>query len=247
MKVTPIQITTLTLSNNFYQGERSLRASGFDITHRFGPFGGNTTQYAPVCLNSLLYKTEIDLAYMAGRLKKSHEKNHWLRAADKRKRAITHYLYNPQKGIFVDYNFITRKQSNYNYATTFYPLWAGAASIAQAKSVEQHLALFEAKFGLLTSDRITGLQWDKPFGWAPLQLLAVEGLLKYDYKKDALRLAEKFNDVIELNFQQTKGIYEKYNMLDGSIHTSFIGYHGNALGFGWSNATYLIFQKLLAQ
>jgi len=35
-----------------------MRESGFDVTFRFGPFGADTHHYAPVCLNSLLYKTE---------------------------------------------------------------------------------------------------------------------------------------------------------------------------------------------
>ena len=38
-----------------------MRESGFDVSFRFGPFGAATHHYAPVCLNSLLYKTEKDL------------------------------------------------------------------------------------------------------------------------------------------------------------------------------------------
>ena len=39
-----------------------MRESGFDVSFRFGPFSADTHHYAPVCLNSLLYKTENDLA-----------------------------------------------------------------------------------------------------------------------------------------------------------------------------------------
>jgi neutral trehalase len=48
------------------------RESGFDISHRFGPFGGSTHHFAPVCLNSLLYKAECDMAIMAKLLGRSH-------------------------------------------------------------------------------------------------------------------------------------------------------------------------------
>src|SRR5882762_11683135 len=46
------------LSSDYYKGDRSMRESGFDVSFRFGPFGAATHHYAPVCLNSLLYKTE---------------------------------------------------------------------------------------------------------------------------------------------------------------------------------------------
>src|ERR1017187_3255959 len=49
------------LSADYYKGDRSMRESGFDVSFRFGPFGSATHHYAPVCLNSLLYKTEKDL------------------------------------------------------------------------------------------------------------------------------------------------------------------------------------------
>ena len=39
---------------------------------------------------------------------------------------------------------------------------------------------------------ISGNQWDAPFGWAPLNLIAVQGLLRYAYKADAKRIAGKF-------------------------------------------------------
>ena len=53
------------LSADFYKGDRSMRESGFDVTFRFGPFGAATHHFAPVCLNSLLYKTEKDLERMS--------------------------------------------------------------------------------------------------------------------------------------------------------------------------------------
>ncbi len=46
---------------DYYKGDRSMRESGFDISFRFGPYGAATHHFAPICLNSLLYKTEKDL------------------------------------------------------------------------------------------------------------------------------------------------------------------------------------------
>ena len=53
------------LTADFYQGDRAMRESGYDPSFRWGPFDGSTHHYAPVCLNSLLYKAEMDLAEMA--------------------------------------------------------------------------------------------------------------------------------------------------------------------------------------
>ncbi len=47
-----------------------MRESGFDTTFRFGPFGGSTQDFAPVCLNSLLYKIERDLSELATDLRR---------------------------------------------------------------------------------------------------------------------------------------------------------------------------------
>jgi len=234
------------LSGDFYQGERSLRASGFDITSRFGTFGGETHHFAPVCLNSLLYKTEIDLKHIADILGKKTDAKMWLARAKKRQRAVMKYLWNEKNGLFLDYDFTKNKQSNYHYATTFYPLWAGIATPHQALAVEKNLKLFEQPGGLAMSDIETGLQWDKPFGWAPIQLLAVQGLLKYGYHHDATRLAHHFYQTVANDFNTTHKIYEKYNVIKQSSEFSTrIGYVENVVGFGWTNSTVLLFDDLL--
>ena len=62
-----------------------MRESGFDVSFRFGPFGAETHHYAPVCLNSLLYKTEKDLENMAAILGRQDEAQHWRKKALERK------------------------------------------------------------------------------------------------------------------------------------------------------------------
>ena len=65
------------LAAEFYKGDRSLRESGFDVTFRFGPFGADTHHFAPVCLNSLLYKTEKDLEAHQHNPGQPHEARRW--------------------------------------------------------------------------------------------------------------------------------------------------------------------------
>jgi alpha,alpha-trehalase len=227
------------LSAAFYRGDRAMRESGFDTTFRFGPFSGSTDHYAPVCLNSLLYKYERDMASFALILGRPLEARRWLTQAETRKKAIARYLWNPQAGRFNDYNFVTRKASSYRYLSEFYPLWAGLATPAQAKKIEQQLPTFERQGGLAMSDHESGTQWDLPFGWAPTQWFAVEGLRKYGFIEDSTRIAGKFRHTVEANYLLDGTIREKYNVVDGSANIAVAaGYRTNVIGFGWTNGVY---------
>src|SRR5271163_4248950 len=100
---------TVALSADYYKGDRAMRESGFDISFRFGPYGAATHHYAPVCLNSLLYKTEKDLEQMSAALGKNGEAEHWKKLAAKRQANIQKYLWDAERGRFFDYDF-DRKQ-----------------------------------------------------------------------------------------------------------------------------------------
>ncbi len=74
------------LTAEYFKGDRAMRESGFDVSFRFGPYGADSEYFAPVCLNSLLYKTETDLELMAGILGKADEAASGERARRKEKR-----------------------------------------------------------------------------------------------------------------------------------------------------------------
>jgi alpha,alpha-trehalase len=228
------------LAADYYKGDRSLRESGFDITFRFGPYGVDTHHYAPICLNSLLYKTETDLAEISDLLSRPAEAQAWRGKARQRRERINRYLWDSRRGLFTDYNFETGGQSTYEYATTFYPLWAGLASKEQAEAVEKNLGIFEQAGGLAMGVEQTGAQWDYPYGWAPIHLLAIEGLRRYGYGGDADRLSEKFLTMVLENFRRDRTMREKYNVVTRSTVTRITaGYAVNVSGFGWTNAVFL--------
>ena len=129
------------LAPDAYKGDRSMRESGFDVTFRFGPYGIETHHYAPVCLNSLLYKTEKDLEEMSRLLGRPEEAHRWHEKALVRKQKIAKYLWDAHRGLFFDYNFLAHTRSSYEYATTFYPLWAGLATSEQARAVAKNRRL----------------------------------------------------------------------------------------------------------
>jgi alpha,alpha-trehalase len=230
----------LGLAPDFYKGDRSMRESGFDVTFRFGPYGSDTHHYAPVCLNSLLYKTETDLAEMSRLLGRPDDTIRWKEKARLRRANIFKYLWDSRSGLFFDYNFETHQRSSYEYATTFYPLWAGLASDEQARAVAKNLSLFEQPGGLAMSRFESQAQWDFPYGWAPIQLLAVEGLRRYGYGADADRVTQKFLTMVLQNFRRDRTIREKYDVVTRSTLTRITaGYAQNETGFGWTNAAFL--------
>jgi alpha,alpha-trehalase len=228
------------LSGDFYKGDRSMRESGFDVTFRFGPFGAATHHFAPVCLNSLLYKTEKDLERMSTLLGHPQDAENWRTKAAERQKRMIQYFWDAKRGLFFDYNFMARKQSKYEYAATFYPLWAGLASKEQARAVARNLNLFEQPGGLAMSRTESQAQWDFPYGWAPIQFLAAEGLRRYGYGREADRISEKFLSMVLENFRRDHTIREKYNVVTRSSETRVVeGYAQNVTGFGWTNAVFL--------
>jgi alpha,alpha-trehalase len=222
-----------------------MRESGFDVSFRFGPYGAQTHHYAPVCLNSLLYKTEKDMERISRILGKAADANIWQQRAAARQARVNRYLWDAAKGQFFDYNVPSARRSHYEYITTFYPLWAGLASPAQAKALEKNLSIFEQPGGMVMSRTESGAQWDYPYGWAPTTLLAIDGLRRYGFKEDADRLSYKFLSMILENFQRDGTLREKYNVVTRSSDTNVsAGYHMNVVGFGWTNAA---FERLLAE
>ena len=226
----------------FYKGDRSMRESGFDPSSRFGPFSVDIVHHMPVCLNALLYVMENDAERIATELRRPDDAKRWAERAARRKQEFDRYLWDEKAGLYLDYNFETRKRREYPFATTFYPLWAGLASPEQARRVLANLKLFEAPGGVLTSTQTTGNQWDAPFGWAPLQMMAVDGLRRYGHHEAADRLARKFVGTVVKEFEEHGVILEKYDLVRRESDVSSgirFGYSANQIGFGWTNAAVL--------
>lgn len=233
------------LSKDFFVGDRAMRESGFDPSNRFGPFSGKTHHFAPVCLNSLLYRYERDMEHFAHVMGKPADAARWSARAQKRNAAIHRYLWWPREGVFADYDFMRKLPSDYAYISSLYPLWAGVATREEAKQVVAKLNLFERPGGLSMSNTNTGLQWDEPFGWAPTNWIGVAGLDLAGFHHDAVRIAQHFDTTVDQGFAQDGTIREKYNVVsrNADVHVA-TGYKQNVIGFGWTNSVYLKMKDL---
>ncbi len=234
------------LSKDFYVGDRAMRESGFDPSNRFGPFSGATHHYAPVCLNSLLYRYERDLEHLAHVLGKPTDAARWERRAKARDAAIHRYLWRAKDGVFADYEFARGRSSTYAYISSLYPLWAGIATREEAKQVVDKLNLFERPGGLSMSNTNTGLQWDEPFGWAPTNWVSIAGLESEGFHTEAARVAQHFDSTVDQGFAEDGTIREKYNVVSRNANVQVsTGYKQNVIGFGWTNAIYLKNRQLM--
>jgi alpha,alpha-trehalase len=253
--------------NDFFKHDRALRESGHDTTHRFDD---RTADFVSVDLNALLYKYETDFA---GLIEKEFGGNlaslgpqfglasYWRERAAARKLAMMALMWDQQSGFFFDYDFHLQKRSTYISATGLYPLWAKMldandpgeleqvrqiAAYARAKLEQSSGLSATARESVESARRRDGRQWDYPYGWAPHQMLAWQGLKNYGLDDYAGKLAYRWLYTITKNAHDYNGtIPEKYNVVTGS-HDVFVEY-GNVgtkfayiatEGFGWMNASF---------
>lgn len=203
-----------------------------------------TINIIPVDLNSLLYAYEHVLSHAAkagGFTAKAFGYN---QKAQRRKAAILKYCWNKNLKYFFDYDFKQNHTTNKWSAAGAMPLFCEVATKEQAEDVKK---ILEEKFvkdgGLVTTIYHTGQQWDAPNGWAPLQYIAVKGLMNYGFNDLARTIAERWMAVNEKVFKATGKMLEKYNVEDTSLESGG-GEYPTQDGFGWSNGVYLKFYQL---
>ncbi|KAI9857792.1 MAG: alpha,alpha-trehalase nth1 [Trichoglossum hirsutum] len=226
--------------DEYFLHDRAARESGHDLSYRVENVAANL---ATIDLNSLLYKYETDIsrtirtvfgdkltvpaAFCAPGQEPGHVESSslWDQRAERRKKLIDKYLWNEDKGLYFDYDTATKKQCSFETATCLWALWCGVASPHQAALlVSNGLPKFECAGGLVsTTEKSRGElgpdrpehQWDYPNGWAPHQILAWDGLIRYGFQKEAERLAYRWLHMMTRVFVDFNGaVVEKYNVTE---------------------------------
>ena len=198
-------------------------------------------------LNSLLFAMEKNMAYFAEKLGYSEDVAVWNTRAEKRLELMNKFMLD-KNNLFLDYNFKTNRLSRIFSAASYYPLYAKAATPEQAAAAAENLRRLEAEFGILTCEKNDSgvlYQWDYPNGWACLQYIVMVGLNNYGYTDDAKRIAQKYVTLAEKVFDETGALWEKYNVVDGSINVS--NEYKMPTMLGWSAGVYIAAQKFLKQ
>ncbi|ROT34622.1 trehalase [Sodiomyces alkalinus F11] len=260
--------------DEYFLHDRAVRESGHDTSYRLDKVCANL---ATIDLNSLLFKYEMDIGrtirnvfndrlvipeeFGVGSLKPGTVETSaiWDRRAKRRKLAMDRYLWNEAEGMYFDYDTVKKEQCVYESCTTFWALWAGVASPKQAAAmVQKALPKFETLGGLVSGTEESrgeislerpNRQWDYPYGWAPQQILAWTGLVRYSFVEDAERLAYKWLFMVTKAFVDFNGVVvEKYDVtrpvdphrVDAEYGNQGLDIKGVAKeGFAWVNASYI--------
>ncbi|WP_229732506.1 trehalase family glycosidase [Muriicola marianensis] len=233
-----------------YTHLRSGAASGWDFSSRWylkeGDFGSTrTADILPVDLNCLMYFMEKSIARGYAQAGDGENEALFLNLAEERRSLIQEVFWNPAESYYYDYNFAS---GNFGRTATLagaFPLFFELATPEQAEAVKNKLMSdFLKDGGLVTTLEHSGQQWDAPNGWAPLQYIAVEGLLNYGYVDEARTIMERWLALNERVYRDTGKMMEKYNVEDISL-LSGGGEYETQDGFGWSNGVALVFRSLL--
>jgi alpha,alpha-trehalase len=243
------------------EADRAARASGWDLSHRY-------TDHAhliePIDLNSDLFRYQKDLAaiYRLIEGEDSTRAAQHEEAAEKRGALIRRKNWNGK--IFVDFDTKpgVEKQSDYESAAAFSALATGVATQEQADvMVPELLPRLLEPGGLATSTKASrdragdeALQWDWPNGWAPLQVIAVEGLHRYGFHEQADEVAYRWcAALLEIAGNNNGLLPEKIDVhtISADVVAAEYGNQGadrgsywtpreeNPQGFGWTNASFL--------
>ena len=230
---------------------RELRAaaeSGWDFSSRWFADGRtlgsiDTTEIVPVDLNALMFG--LEKAIRAGCERSGDRKcaADFAGRADARRAALDRTLWDPSRGVYLDYRWTAKARIGRVSAATLYPLFTRAASEPQAASVAAaaEKELLEPG-GIVATPVDTGQQWDAPNGWAPLQWIAVAGLRAYGHDELAEAIACRFMVNVERVYRETGKLVEKYDVI-ASDRPGGGGEYPTQDGFGWTNGVML---KLMA-
>ena len=222
---------------DYFRNLRAACESGWDFSSRWltdpADIGTiRTTELWAVDLNCLLLRYEEILAEASG-------KANYRSAADQRRKAISERFFDETRGYFFDVEIASGQLSPHTTAAGMFALYAGAATLDQARqAVDWMQAHLLAEGGLLTTDIACGQQWDSPNGWAPLNWIAVQGLRRYGFDDQAEVLRRRWLATCDAVFQASGKFVEKYNVLDPRA-ASGGGEYALQDGFGWTNGVYL--------
>jgi len=222
---------------------REIRAaceSGWDFSSRWlsdptDPASLRTTEVIPVDLNCLLYYLEAVIARASARAGEHDTSRRFATLARDRANLLQACFHDPASGLFTDLLLPAGESSPMHSLATVYPLAFGLATDAQAEKVVSALvAHYQHPGGWITSPRKTGLQWDAPSGWAPLQWLAYRGLLRYRFNHLARQVARSWIDNVIACWRQSGVFLERYDVASpGRVPEG--GEYPTQTGFGWTN------------
>ncbi|KAL2535021.1 Trehalase [Abeliophyllum distichum] len=247
-----------------YRELASAAESGWDFSTRWMRDGSDltslaTTSIIPVDLNAFILKMELDITSLAHVIGDNKIAARFKEASEARKKAMNSIFWNVEMGQWLDYwlsNFDASKdaytwnassQNQKLFASNFVPLWIQLFN-SDDEVVDEVLRSLQnsgllCPAGIATSLTNSGQQWDFPNGWAPLQHMIVEGLVRSrseQARSTAKDIAVKWIRTNYVAYKNTGNMHEKYDVEKcGDFGGG--GEYVPQTGFGWSNGVVLAF------
>uniref|UniRef100_A0A6N2JX87 Trehalase n=1 Tax=Salix viminalis TaxID=40686 RepID=A0A6N2JX87_SALVM len=228
----------------FYREVASAAESGWDFSTRWmrntSEFSTlSTTSILPVDLNVYILKMEQNIAFFANVLGHKSTMESFLEAAEARKNAINSVFWNEEMGQWLDYRLANG------------PICKVLSSCICCFGGECHEKFTKFRPGsccrnchFFNKFRTT-MNRDFPNGWAPLQHMIVEGLLRSGVK-EARSLAEdiavRWIKTNYIGYKKTGAMHEKYDVQKCGAFGGG-GEYIPQTGFGWSNGVVLTFLR----
>ena len=249
----------------YFTHDRSLRESGHDTSWRLDAVCADLNT---VALNGLLHKYETDFAQIITTHFNSkfedYTSDQWQHKANQRLEKMYALMWNEEKGQFFDYNFKTEKQTHFESASNYIPLWTGihkndakimVTSLMNQLKEEGGIAGTSRNMNAILPKDAIQRQWDYPNGWAPHQMMIWKGLKLHGFQNELQELVYRWLYMITINAVNYNGtIPEKYDVV-AATHKVFAEY-GNVgtdfeyitqEGFGWMNASFQFGLTLLSE
>lgn len=262
-------------TEDLYREVSSACESGLDFTARWFRNGDSglphihTSQLVPVELNSLLYKTEMTIAYYHDLVGDDEKAQAFRHAAERRLDAMDKFLWNENASAWIDYNIAMSQpvaaDEDHFYVTNLSPLWHDAHRLTpqQVENIihKYERVLFNYPGGSPCNEVVTGQQWDFPNIWAPFQYYFIDLFQRMASKsaspemwnKHALDLAQRFINNAYCGYENySTSVFQLVNDLMTFLEQFFEKYNAVSIGlpggggeytvqegFGWTNGLIL--------
>ncbi len=233
--------TEIELCSNRLRPELAAEAEVLDFT---AIFDGDIRKCNPLMTNCALVRYAKTLSWMAVEIGWHEDARKWEKEAERRADKIQELCWSEKNGFFFEFQYEKKEQLPYWSLAGYWAMWAGIATEEQAEKIVANLDHFEQPFGLPQTSQVypsphpefENLQWDYPNGWPPSQIIVIDSLEAYGYHEEANRLARKYIGLQLDIYRETGKLWEKYNVVDGSVNLPRERYPVVPL-HGWSSAS----------
>lgn len=185
---------------------------------------GGAENQAALDLNCYLLNEESVLSDMARELGLADEAAAWQADAVARTETMRTHLWHAEDGVFYGRDLIGDRWARVMDVSTFFPLWCGLATPAQADSIVRLLGdpdAFDTAFPVPTlavrhmPDKQRGSYHWRGANWVEMTWPAVQGLSRYGHDAEAARIAEADCRMVFDTLERTGHFREFYNSLNG--------------------------------